>query len=93
MSQAVAACGATNGERDMKYIIFEDFSGKLVPMIFPDRVEFEEMREQMPYGPAISAGKVKMSGGAFVCQGEAKELGVASRPGDAQIIADHFRDV
>ena len=76
----------------MKYIIFEDFSGKPVPMIFPDRIEFEEMREQMPYGPAISAGMVKMSGGAFVCQGEARELGVASRPVDAQIIADHFRE-
>ncbi|NMC49523.1 MAG: hypothetical protein GYA47_08880 [Desulfovibrio sp.] len=74
----------------MKYIIFEDFSGKPVPVIFPDRIEFEEMREQVPYGPAISAGMVRLSAGEFVCSGEAKELGVTSRPGDAAVIAAHF---
>ncbi len=74
----------------MKYIIFEDFSGKPVPMIFPDRIDFEEMREQIPYGPAISAGMVRLAGGEFVCLGEARELGVKSRPEDAAVIAAHF---
>ena len=33
----------------MKYIMFEDFSGAPVPIIFPNRINFDEMREQMPY--------------------------------------------
>jgi hypothetical protein len=74
----------------VKYIIFEDFSGKPVPVIFPDRIDFEEMREQIPYGPAISAGMVRLVDGGFACSGEARELGVKSRPGDAAVIAAHF---
>ncbi len=32
----------------MKYLIFEDFSGEVIPIIFPERILHEEMREQIP---------------------------------------------
>ncbi len=40
----------------MKYIIFEDFSGDPTPIIFPNRIDHADMREQMPYTKALSAG-------------------------------------
>ena len=43
----------------MKYLIMEDFSGQLVPFIFPRRVDHADMRDQLPYGQVISAGVVE----------------------------------
>jgi hypothetical protein len=76
----------------MKYILFEDFSGKPVPIIFPERIEFAEFREQMPYATVIAAGRVSLRAGAFACDGESKTLEVASRPEDATIIAGFFAE-
>ncbi len=71
----------------MKYIMFEDFSGDPVPIIFPNRVDFVEMREQIPYRTVLSAGYVQHRSSGFACHGEAKELNAESRPGDAAVIA------
>ncbi len=76
----------------MKYIIFEDFSGKEAPILFPERILFEEMREQIPYSKVISAGYVYMGPKGFYCMGESKELGTKSRPQDKDIIAKHFNE-
>lgn len=76
----------------MKYILFEDFSGAAVPIIFPNRINFDEMREQMPYTTALSAGYVSLTPDGFSCHGKSKALELASRPEDAQIIADKFED-
>ncbi len=76
----------------MKYIIFEDFSGKPVPIIFPERITFEEMREQMPYSAAISGGRVWRSGQDFACDGVAGNLGLTHRDVDAEIIAAFFEN-
>lgn len=74
----------------MKYIMFEDFSGLPVPVIFPRRIDFEELREQIPYPTVLSAGYVQLRGDRFACHGEARPLGVEARKGDAEIIAERF---
>ena len=72
----------------MKYIMFEDFSGAPVPIIFPKRIDFTEMREQIPYTKVLSAGYVNVSGaGVFTCHGESKSLEVAARAEDSGIIS------
>lgn len=71
----------------MKYIMFEDFSGAPVPIIFPKRIDFGEMREQIPYTKVLSAGYVHYNGAAFACHGDSKSLAVQARPEDAGIIA------
>jgi hypothetical protein len=74
----------------MKYIIFEDFAGDQTPIIFPERIHYDEMREQMPYSRVLSAGYVVCDQGTFLCNGEVKELNTRSRQEDNQIIARHF---
>ncbi len=74
----------------MKYIIFQDFSGKAVPFIFPERVEHMDMREQMPYARVLSAGYVSLVDGGFVCSGADAELGVGASGDDAAIISSFF---
>ncbi len=76
----------------MKYIIFKDFSGDPVPVIFPGRVKFEEMREQIPYSEAVSGGYVQLRKGKLVCHGEAKELALSARPEDSAIITEKMSD-
>jgi len=71
----------------MKYIMFEDFSGAAMPIIFPKRIDFTEMREQIPYTKVLSAGYVHVSGGAFACHGESKSLAVQARAEDAAVIS------
>ncbi|MCA1943676.1 MAG: hypothetical protein LDL30_00110 [Desulfovibrio sp.] len=75
----------------MKYILFEDFQGRPLPIIFPDRIDHLEMREQMPYATVLSAGYVDVEGEAlFRCHGKAVELGVSARAGDAAILLRSF---
>lgn len=74
----------------MKYIVFQDFGGKEVPFIFPYRVEFIDMREQMPYARVISCGYVVLENGGFTCSGGDAELGLSARPEDVQLIATAF---
>ncbi len=74
----------------MKYIIFEDFSGKETPLVFPDRIMHEELREQIPYARVLSAGYVHLKDDGFVCSGKSIELGAVSKQEDSRIIASHF---
>lgn len=76
----------------MKYIMFEDFSGTPVPVIFPNRINFEEMREQMPYTTVLSAGYVSHTGAGFRCHGQSKALQAQAAPTDSQIIQTKFED-
>ncbi|MFW5730847.1 MAG: hypothetical protein ACOCV7_04285 [Desulfonatronovibrionaceae bacterium] len=75
----------------MKYIIFEDFSGEPTPVIFPERVAFEEMREQIPYPRVVSAGILRLQDNVLHCSGEARELGKASTDQDSAVIAGYLR--
>ncbi len=72
----------------MKYIMFEDFSGDPLPIIFPNRIGYLEFREQIPYTNVISAGYVQLRPNGITCHGEAKELEKEARTEDAKIIAD-----
>lgn len=74
----------------MKYILFEDFSGRPCPVMFPDRIRHEEMREQIPYSTILSAGYADMVGGKIVCHGASQALAASSAEGDAAIIAENF---
>ncbi len=74
----------------MRYIIFQDFGGKKTPIIFPDRIEFIHMREQIPYATVLSCGDVFLVDGKFACSGGNAELEAAAVPGDADIIAATF---
>ena len=74
----------------MKYIMFEDFSGEAVPILFPARIEFVEMREQIPYATVLSAGFVQLRNGRLACHGESKTLGVAARSIDGDLLTDRL---
>ena len=76
----------------MRYIIFEDSAGRPMPVLFPNRIGHEEMRDQMPYGVALSAGEVLHDGTGFVCTGQAKELGLSARQEDADIVSRFFAE-
>lgn len=76
----------------MKYIMFEDFSGTAVPVIFPNRINHAEMREQMPYTKVLSAGYVTYGESGFRCHGSSKTLNAEVLPDDARIIAEKFED-
>ena len=71
----------------MKYLIVEDFSGGVIPFIFPDRVDHADFNDVLPYGKVVSAGYVALKNGAPECTGLSKELGVKARPEDAGISA------
>ena len=75
----------------MKYIVFEDFSGRETPIIFPDRILHAELREQVPYAKVVSAGYVHLSQDGFLCSGRSRELGARAREEDSAVIAEHFR--
>ncbi len=75
----------------MNYLIMEDFSGQPVPFIFPRRVDHADMRDQLPYGQALSCGTVELGPQGFVCSGGNAELGLRARPAeDAAVIAEAF---
>lgn len=74
----------------MKYLIMEDFVGRPVPFIFPDRVTHTDLREQLPYPRVLAAGYVALHNGGFVCSGADAEVGAAARDEDAAIIAAFF---
>ncbi len=74
----------------MKYIIFEDFSGEATPVIFPKRIAFDEMREQIPYTKVLSAGIVSLEQGLIKCSGQPNELGLNSLDRDSRVITEHL---
>lgn len=74
----------------MRYIIFKDFGGKSIPIIFPERIEFADMREQMPYTVVVSCGEVTLLDGAFQCSGGDAVLGLSARLEDVDIISEAF---
>lgn len=74
----------------MKYIIFEDFSGKQTPILFPERILHEELREQIPYTKVLAAGYVYSTEEGFSCRGKVRELGVSTRDEDSRIIGRSF---
>lgn len=84
----------------MKYLIFEDFQGRALPIIFPERIDHLEMREQMPYATVLAAGFVDLEGldlpapgqggRGFRCHGKSLELGLGARDEDAAVIAKAF---
>ncbi|MFO7801242.1 MAG: hypothetical protein R6V55_02970 [Desulfovermiculus sp.] len=76
----------------MKYIIFEDFAGQETPILFPDRILHEEMRDQIPYARVLSAGHVVFKDEKFVCQGRARTLKVQARSEDSAVISQHLQE-
>lgn len=76
----------------MRYIIFEDFGGKQVPILFPARVGYAEMREQIPWSTVLSAGQVRLRGGEVICSGESRELGVRARREDDAAILEQLME-
>jgi len=74
----------------MKYIMFEDFSGAPIPIIFPSRIDHEEMREQMPYTKVLSGGYISFGPQGFRCHGSAKSLETQAGPDDAAVITATF---
>ncbi len=76
----------------MKYIMFEDFSGAPLPIIFPKHIDFVEMREQIPYTKVLAAGYANLTSAGFACFGASKSLAAQARGEDAQIIAAMLAD-
>jgi hypothetical protein len=74
----------------MKYIMFEDFSGNPLPIIFPNRIAHSELRRQIPYSTILSAGYVKRTETGFACFGKAKDLNTEAAPDDGTVIMDLF---
>ena len=63
----------------MKYIMFEDFSGAPIPVIFPNRIDHLEMREQMPYTKVLSAGYISPRAGGIPVPRQLQGAGGARR--------------
>jgi hypothetical protein len=74
----------------MKYIIFEDFAGEPTPIIFPERISFDEMREQIPYTKVLSAGTVQLEKGQIKCSFHPNELELSSLDSDRDVILRHL---
>lgn len=74
----------------MKYIIFEDFAGEATPVIFPERIAFEEMRDQIPYTKVLSGGVVSLKQGRIECLSQANELGLKTLDNDYLVINEHL---
>jgi hypothetical protein len=74
----------------MKYIIFEDFAGEATPVIFPRRIAFDEIREQIPYTRVLSGGSVSLDQGVIRCREQPNELGLVPLEGDSRIITEHL---
>jgi hypothetical protein len=77
-------------ERGLKDIICEDFSGRPIPFLFPDKVAHADMREQLPYTRVLSAGYIVLEEGRFVCSGGDAEIACSARPEDADYIGIFF---
>ena len=75
----------------MRYIIFEDFSGQPAPILFPDRISFEEMREQIPYSKTLSAGRLELTAQGVRCRNEANDLGLKRGDAGQTVILAHFQ--
>ena len=75
----------------MKYIMFEDFAGEPLPVLFPDRIAHDEIRSQIPYTQILGAGYIALQGDDVLCSGESKALEAKARPEDGPIIADHLK--
>ena len=75
----------------MRYIIFEDFSGRPAPILFPDRIAFEEMREQIPYSKALSAGRLELTEQGLRCRNEPNDLELKRGDADQAVILAHFQ--
>ncbi len=77
----------------MNYLVVEDFSGQPAPFVFPRRVDHADMLEQLPYGRALSAGRVELGpDGRFLCLGGCAELGLKADPErDAALLAEALR--
>jgi hypothetical protein len=75
----------------VKYLIMEDFSGRSAVFIFPRRVDHADMREQLPYQKALAAGYVTLEKDVLRCFGGHPELGLRSRPEDADFIRSCLR--
>ncbi|MFP4109267.1 MAG: hypothetical protein ACLFT1_09345, partial [Desulfonatronovibrio sp.] len=73
-----------------KYIIFEDFAGEATPIIFPERIAFEEMREQIPYTKVLSGGIISLKQGQIECLSQANELGLKALDKDNLVILEHL---
>ena len=72
----------------LNYLIVEDFAGQAVPFLFPQKVDHEDMREQLPYGRIIAGGQARLAGGEVVCGGSCSIPEIGSRPvEDAALIA------
>lgn len=76
----------------MKYIMFEDFAGQPVPVIFPNRIDHMDMREQMPYATVLGAGYVQLRDGMVSCHGGSKAMGKEARSADAEIIREKLEN-
>lgn len=74
----------------MKYIIFEDFAGQPAPILFPDRVSHDEIREQVPYSRVLSAGYLRLTDKGLAVTGLSTSLNLRSRPEDLDIIVRHM---
>ena len=75
----------------MKYLIMEDFSGQPVVFIFPRHVDHLDMREQLPYKKALSAGYIELQDGELRCFGGHAELELHAGRQDADVIRDSLR--
>jgi hypothetical protein len=75
----------------MKYLIFNDFAGKPVCVLFARRVDHADMRDQLPYAKVLAAGFVELHDGRLCCSGGSIELGVKARSEDPEIIAEALR--
>lgn len=75
----------------MKYIVYEQFGGLEVVILFPQFLEHKDVAYVLTSRTKlVSAGFVKLINGEFHVSGKSTSLNLSSRPEDTDLIISHL---
>ena len=73
----------------MKYVMLRLDGGDLVPLLFPEFMQYSLMAHPVP-ATVVSAGRVSLEAGKLIADGASSSLNVSSREEDSGIIQAYF---
>ena len=73
----------------MKYVMFRLDGGELLPLMFPEFMQHDQMAQSVP-ATVVSAGHISLEAGKMVAHRASSSLDVLSREEDSGIIQAYF---
>ncbi len=73
----------------MKYVMLQLNGGKLLPLLFPEFMQHDQMAQSVP-ATVVSAGHISLEAGKIVAHRASSSLDVLSREEDSGIIQAYF---